>query len=119
MNKMHLPPLGSTVRIVKLGFDIWPEAEQFIGADCTLCAVFDTGGTLMVAVEHQQEGICCCFQARMVRTIEQIQAEAKLVEIDDLAQEIAGYMGRDNPDSIDNNLAAYLHDQRFRRLPSQ
>ncbi|WPE28089.1 hypothetical protein PshuTeo1_38240 [Pseudomonas hunanensis] len=46
MNKMNLPPLGSTVRIVKLGFDIWLEAEQFIGADCTLCAVFDTGGIL-------------------------------------------------------------------------
>ena len=117
MNDLNLPPLGSTVRIVKVGLPIWAVAEQFIGADCTLCAVFDTGGTLMVAVEHQEEGICCCFQARMVRTPEQVQAEARRIEIDDLAQEIAGYMGRDNPDGIDSNLAAYLYDQRFRRLP--
>lgn len=119
MSEMNLPPLGSTVRIVKVGLPIWPEAEQFIGADCTLYAVFDTGGTLMVAVEHQEEGICCCFQARMVRTPEQVQAEARQVEVDDLAQEIAGYMGRDAPFNIDNRLAAYLYDQRFRRLPSQ
>ncbi|WP_442108238.1 hypothetical protein [Pseudomonas sp. NUPR-001] len=60
---------------MKVGLPIWPEAEQFIGANCTLCAVFDTGGTWMVAVEHQEEGICCCFQARMVRTPEQAEAE--------------------------------------------
>ncbi|WP_282361436.1 hypothetical protein [Pseudomonas sp. PS01300] len=119
MSEMSLPPLGSTVTIVKIGLPIWPEAEQFIGANCTLCAVFDTDGTLMVAVEHQEEGICCCFQARMVRTPEQMQAEARQVGVDDLAHEIAGYMGRDDPYDIDNRLAAYLYDQRFRRLPPQ
>lgn len=71
-----LPPVGSTVRIVKNGQTLWPDAEQFIGADCTLCAVFKTGDTLMVAVEHQANCVCCCFQAAMVRTPEQERAKA-------------------------------------------
>ncbi|WP_136474521.1 hypothetical protein [Pseudomonas sp. DG56-2] len=72
-----LPAIGSTVRIVKIGLPIWPDAEQFIGADCTLCATFKTGDTLMVAVEHQEEGICCCFRAEMVRTPQQVEAEQR------------------------------------------
>lgn len=77
----RFPAIGSTVRIVKIGLPIWPDAEQFIGADCTLCAVFMTGDTQMVAVEHQAYGICCCFQAAMVRTPEQAEAERLEAEI--------------------------------------
>ncbi|SCW91908.1 hypothetical protein SAMN03159424_04392 [Pseudomonas sp. NFACC05-1] len=76
-----LPPLGSTVRIVSIGLRIWPEAERFLGADCTLCAVFMTGDTLMVAVEHQAEAVCCCFVADMVRTPEQIAMEEREASI--------------------------------------
>lgn len=72
-----LPPLGSTVRIVSIGLSVWPDAEKFIGADCTLCAAFMTGDTLMVAVEHQADAVCCCFVADMVRTPEQAAVEER------------------------------------------
>ena len=35
--------------------------------------------------------------------------------INDLASEIAGYMGFDEPRGVDNRLAEYLHDHDFRR----
>ena len=73
----NLPPLGSTVRIVSIGLPVWPEAEKFFGADCTLYAVFMTGDTQMVAVEHQADAVCCCFRADMVRTPEQALAEER------------------------------------------
>lgn len=80
-----IPPIGSTVRIVKSPkLPVWPQAEQFIGADCTLHAVFMTGDVQMVAVEHQEEFICCCFRAEMVRTPEQIAAEERTKAIDEL-----------------------------------
>lgn len=72
-----LPELGSTVRIVSIGLKVWPDAEKFFGADCTLCAVFTTGDTQMVAVEHQADGVCCCFRSDMVRTPEQAAAEER------------------------------------------
>ena len=80
----NLPPLGSTVRIVSVGLRIWTEAEKFIDADCTLCAVFMTGDTQMVAVEHQADAVCCCFVADMVRTPDQITAEQREKEIDEI-----------------------------------
>lgn len=73
-----LPPIESTVRIVTGGVVIWKEAERFIGADCTLKAVFMTGEQSMVAVEHQEDLVCCCFRAEMVRTPEQAKAEERM-----------------------------------------
>lgn len=70
-----LPPIESTVRIVPGDVKVWPDAEQFIGADCTLKAVFMTGDMRMVAVEHIENRVCCCFWAEMVRTPEQAAAE--------------------------------------------
>lgn len=79
-----LPPLDSTVRIVSIGLPVWPEAEKFFGADCTLCAVFMTGDTQMVAVEHQADGVCCCFRADMVRTPEQIASDEQKAAITEM-----------------------------------
>ncbi|NVZ61231.1 hypothetical protein HX867_03975 [Pseudomonas gingeri] len=114
----NLPPLGSTVRIVSIGLRIWPEAEKFIGADCTLCAVFMTGDTQMVAVEHQADCVCCCFVADMVRTPEQIEQQELREALEELAPHIAGYMGRDDPAAVDVGLAAYLLDHGYRKQPS-
>ena len=113
-----LPPLGSTVRIVSAGLRIWPEAEKFIDADCTLCAVFMTGDTQMVAVEHQDDAVCCCFVADMVRTPKQIEQEKRIVEIDALADELAGYEGIDGVRARHHNLALHLVDQGYRKQPS-
>ena len=77
-----LPPLESTVRIAPGDLKIWPDAEQFIGADCTLKAVFMTGEQRMVAVEHQEDLVCCCFRAEMVRTPEQAKAEEREKAVD-------------------------------------
>ncbi|ATR83982.1 hypothetical protein CS390_16280 [Pseudomonas sp. HLS-6] len=79
------------MRIVKIDLPIWPQAEQFIGADCTLCAVFLTCDTWMVAVEHQAEGVCCCFQARMVRTPEQAAAEERAAAIKEMQQVVGTF----------------------------
>lgn len=113
-----LPPSGSTVRIVNIGLPVWPEAEKFFGADCTLCAVFMTGDTQMVAVEHQADAVCCCFRADMVRTPEQIEQQELREALEELAPHIAGYMGRDDPGSVDVGLAAYLLDHGYRKQPS-
>lgn len=84
----NLPPLGSTVRIVSIGLPVWPVAEKFIGADCTLCAVFMTGDTQMVAVEHQADLVCCCFVADMVRTPEQAAAHKREAKAKAMWQQI-------------------------------
>ena len=72
-----LPPLESTVRIVPGDARIWDVAEQFVGVDCRLKAVFMLGETRMVAVECIESGQCCCFWASMVRTPEQAKAEER------------------------------------------
>ncbi|MCY1397753.1 hypothetical protein D9M71_127700 [compost metagenome] len=72
-----LPPVGSTVRVSKDGWEIWDVAEQFIGVDVTLVARFMTGDTEMVAVEHPVIRQCCCFRSDMIRTPEQIAAEER------------------------------------------
>lgn len=114
----NLPPLGSTVRIVSIGLRIWPEAEKFIGADCTLCAVFMTGDTQMVAVEHQADAVCCCFVADMVRTLKQIEQDKRIAEIEALADELAGYEGIDGVRARHHNLALHLVDQGYRKQDS-
>lgn len=114
----NLPPLGSTVRIVSIGLRIWPEAEKFIGADCTLCAVFMTGDTQMVAVEHQADAVCCCFVADMVRTLKQIERDKRIAEIEELSDELAGYEGIDGARARHHNLALHLVDQGYRKQPS-
>lgn len=91
----NLPQLGSTVRIVNIGLPVWSEAEKFFGADCTLCAVFMTGDTQMVAVEHQADAVCCCFRADMVRTPEQALSEERDKAIEELYFTINWNEGRD------------------------
>ena len=105
----NLPQLGSTVRIVNIGLRIWPEAEKFIGADCTLCAVFMTGDTQMVAVEHQTDGVCCCFVAEMVRTPEEIEAEERIKS----AYAMCGIAR-----SLSNGDAVALYDAGYRKKPA-
>lgn len=73
-----LPPLESTVRIVPGNTVIWDVAEQFVGVDCRLKAVFMLGDTRMVAVENIGSGQCCCFWASMVRTPEQAKSEERM-----------------------------------------
>ena len=114
----YLPPLGSTVRIVSIGLRIGPEAEKFIGADCTLCAVFMTGDTQMVAVEHQADAVCCCFVADMVRTPKQTEQDKRIAEIEALADELAGYEGIDGARARHHNLALHLVDQGWRQQPA-
>ncbi len=84
MNNHNLPPVGSTVRIDKIGRSIWPVAEMFIGADVTLASIFMTGDTLMVAVEHPEEKMCCCFRADMVRTPEKIAADDRKIAVQEM-----------------------------------
>lgn len=73
----NLPPIESTVRIVPGNTTIWDVAEQFVGVDCRLKAVFMLEETQMVAVEGIESGQCCCFWASMVRTPEQAKAEER------------------------------------------
>jgi hypothetical protein len=73
-----LPPLESIVRIVPGDTTIWDVAEQFVGVDCRLKAVFMLDETQMVAVENIGTGQCCCFWASMVRTPEQAKAEERM-----------------------------------------
>lgn len=112
----NLPPLGSTVRIVSVGLPVWPEAEKFFGADCTLCAVFMTGDTQMVAVEHQADAVCCCFVAEMVRTPEQAAAEAKQKEIRELAGLLSGHDQHIAQQDMD--MAAFLYSTGYRKQVS-
>lgn len=101
-----IPAIGSTVLIVKSPtLPVWPQAEQFIGANCTLHAVFMTGDVLMVAVEHQEEFICCCFRAEMVRTPEQVAAEERTKAIDELVRATC----------IDRGDAARIYDYGYRK----
>lgn len=104
------PPLGSTVRIVSIGLPLWPEAEKFFGADCTLCAVFMTGDTQMVAVEHQADGVCCCFVADMVRTPEQAAFEAR----DNAVQEMLAVWNAGFEGHVKDGLYA-LYDAGYRK----
>lgn len=104
----NFPSLGSTVRIVSIGLPVWPEAEKFFGADCTLCAVFTTGDTQMVAVEHQADGVCCCFVADMVRTPEQALAEERQAGITQM-RELVG--------SLNTHPFAELWDAGYRKQP--
>jgi len=113
-----LPPIGSTVRIVSGGLRVWPDAEKFLGADCTLCAIFMTGDTQMVAVEHQADLVCCCFIADMVRTPEQLAAEVRLADIAELAQEMAGFIGREDPSEQHQKFAGYLIDHGWHKRPA-
>jgi hypothetical protein len=114
-NGEGLPPVGSTVRIVKdPKLPVWPQAEQFIGADCTLHAVFMTGDVQMVAVEHQEEFICCCFRASMVRTPEQIAAEERKLAIEDLAEELGGHWSEEAK-APHREMAGYLYGIGYRK----
>lgn len=97
-----LPPLGSTVRIVSVGLRVWPDAEKFFGADCTLCAVFMTGDTQMVAVEHQADAVCCCFVADMVRTPEQAAEEERRQGIEDIWNAAHGCISKTSAGEIYN-----------------
>lgn len=96
------------------GIGIWESAEQFIDTDCTLKSVFMCGETAMVAVEHQELNICCCFRASMVRTPEQAAAEKRDEAINDLAADLGGHWSEEAV-APQRSLAAYLHDIGYRK----
>lgn len=108
-----LPPLESTVRIVPGDVTIWDVAEQFVGVDCRLKAVFMLGETQMVAVQNIGSGQCCCFWASMVRTPEQAKAEERAKAIAEIAACMAGYKDVEEPNEKMLSLSTYLHDHGF------
>lgn len=109
-----LPPLESIIRIVPGNTTIWDVAEQFVGVDCTLKAIFMTGDTQMVAVEHIENGVCCCFWASMVRTPEQVKAEERAKRIAEIAACMAEYKMVEEPNEKMMSLSTYLHDHGCR-----
>lgn len=52
---------------------------------------------------------------RAIKTLEQLAAEQRETAILDLASEISGYTGREDPKVAHEKLAAYLFDQGFKR----
>lgn len=109
-----LPELESTVRIVPGSTMIWDVAEQFVGVDCTLKAIFMTGDTQMFAVECIESGQCCCFWASMVRTPEQAKTEERAERIAEIAECMAEYKEVDTPNEKMMSLSTYLHDHGCR-----
>lgn len=114
-NGEGLPPLESTVRIVPGDIKVWSDAEQFIGADCTLKAIFMTGDTQMVAVEHQENLVCCCFWASMVRTPEQIAAEERATAINEMC---SVFMRSADEGIRVDDCCKRLYDAGYRKQPA-
>lgn len=108
-----LPPLESTVRIVPGNTVIWDVAEQFVGVDCRLKAVFMLGETRMVAVECIESGQCCCFWASMVRTPEQAKEEEREAGIEKLLDWVAAQTKVDRSEVYRKNWAV-LYDAGLR-----
>lgn len=108
-----LPPLESIVRIVPGDTTIWDVAEQFVGVDCRLKAVFMLGETRMVAVESVESGQCCCFWASMVRTPEQAKAEEREAGIEKLLDWVADQTKVDRAEVYRKNWAL-LYDAGLR-----
>lgn len=108
-----LPPLESIVRIVPGDATIWDVAEQFVGVDCRLKAVFMLEETRMVAVENIETGQCCCFWASMVRTPEQAKAEEREAGIENLLDWVAAQTKVDRAEVYKKNWAV-LYDAGLR-----
>lgn len=115
-NGEGLPLVESIIRIVPGLTPIWDVAEQFVGVDCRLKAVFMLGETQMVAVECIESGQCCCFWASMVRTPEQIAEEERYKEIEQLAAIISAFC---DPDPIDSSgLAGVIYYAGWQQVKS-
>lgn len=54
-------------------------------------------------------------EVRPIRTPEQIAAEERKLQREQLAYLIAGYMGFDDPREVDTKLAAYIFDHDYRK----
>lgn len=108
-----LPPLESTVRIVPGETIIWDVAEQFVGVDCRLKAVFMLDETQMVAVEGIESGQCCCFWASMVRTPGQAEAEEREAGIENLLDWVAAHTKVDRAEVYRKNWSV-LYDAGLR-----
>lgn len=110
-----LPPLESIVRIVPGDTTIWDVAEQFVGVDCRLKAVFMLEETQMVAVENIASGqcFCFCFWASMVRTPEQAKAEEREAGIENLLDWVAAHTKVDRSEFYKKNWAV-LYDAGLR-----
>lgn len=108
-----LPPLESTVRIVPGDATIWDVAEQFVGVDCRLKAVFMLDETQMVAVESIESGQYCCFWASMVRTPERAKAEEREAGIENLLDWVAAQTKVDRAEVYKKNWAV-LYDAGLR-----
>jgi hypothetical protein len=106
-----LPPLESTIRIVPGETTIWDVAEQFVGVDCRLKAVFMLNETKMVAIEGIESGQCCCFWASMVRTPEQAKAEERAKTIDDMVKAL----GMDEPGTAEYIRCGLIYDAGYRK----
>lgn len=106
-----LPPLESIVRIVPGDVTIWDVAEQFVGVDCRLKAVFMLDETRMVAVENIGTGQCCCFWASMVRTPEQIAEEEREKAIQEMCEDA----GKPDMPTRSREQAAMLYDAGWRK----
>ncbi|NIE73040.1 hypothetical protein F3J45_00980 [Pantoea sp. Ap-967] len=65
-----LPPVGSEVEIQRGGWTIREESAEFIGAEVTVCAVFQTArGVDMIAVDGGADLGCEVFRAEMARPV--------------------------------------------------
>ncbi|MBS6041037.1 hypothetical protein [Pseudomonas sp.] len=65
-----IPPVGTVVEIQRGGWTIREESAEFIGAEVTVCAVFQTArGVDMIAVDGGADLGCEVFRAEMARPV--------------------------------------------------
>ncbi|WP_147286503.1 MULTISPECIES: hypothetical protein [Pseudomonas] len=65
-----VPPVGTVVEIQRGGWTIREESAEFIGAEVTVCAVFQTArGADMIAVDGGADLGCEVFRAEMARPV--------------------------------------------------
>ena len=105
-----LPPVGTVCEINHPTMD-WVRCE------IVAHKVMDCGGqTHAIAwidgdTMDQSQGL----RFRPIRTPEQIAAEERKLQREQLAYLIAGYMGFDDPREADTKLAAYIFDHEYRK----
>jgi len=111
-NGEGLPPVG-TVCELRCKTGGWGEAEiKYQGrAICVWLWIRRDGNTDQVEWAENPERM----EFRPILTPEQIAAEERETAINELAEHIAGYMGRDEPEDLHRGMAEYLHDNSYRK----
>jgi len=114
------PPSGVECEVIEGDRVNWEEGRKhLIGERVIVHASFINGcDQLMTAFEIPRTNKCYVILSRLlrpVRTPEQIAAEERKLQREQLACLIAGYMGFDDPREVDTKLAAYIFDHEYRK----